>query len=68
MLMPSLLFVLCAATAAESEIGLGEKASAPYVLVLGTAQDGGLPQIGCAGAHCTPPMRTRPSGGLWRVF
>ena len=25
----------------------------PYVLVLGTAQDGGLPQIGCRGANCT---------------
>ena len=26
---------------------------APYVLVLGTAQDAGLPQIGCDGPNCT---------------
>lgn len=26
--------------------------AAPYVLILGTAQDGGLPQIGCSGDHC----------------
>lgn len=26
--------------------------NAPYVVVLGSAQDGGLPQIGCAGPHC----------------
>ena len=26
---------------------------APYILVLGTAQDGGLPQIGCEGPHCS---------------
>jgi pyrroloquinoline quinone biosynthesis protein B len=24
----------------------------PYVVVLGSAQDGGLPQIGCTGPHC----------------
>jgi len=27
-------------------------ADSPYVLVLGTAQDAGLPQIGCEGDHC----------------
>lgn len=36
---------------------------APYVLVLGTAQDGGLPQIGCACANCaaarSDPARAR---------
>ncbi len=26
---------------------------APYVVVLGSAQDGGLPQIACTGPHCT---------------
>lgn len=26
--------------------------SVPYAIVLGTAQDGGLPQIGCTGPHC----------------
>lgn len=25
----------------------------PYILVLGTAQDGGLPHIGCTGPHCS---------------
>jgi pyrroloquinoline quinone biosynthesis protein B len=29
----------------------------PYVLVLGTAQDGGLPQIGCVNACCTEARR-----------
>ena len=32
----------------------------PYVLVLGTAQDGGLPQIGCGGEACEA-ARTDPS-------
>ncbi|MFT4541032.1 MAG: pyrroloquinoline quinone biosynthesis protein B [Planctomycetota bacterium] len=36
---------------------------APYVLVLGTAQDGGLPQIGCRGEACklarTDPAHAR---------
>jgi len=26
--------------------------NAPYAVVLGSAQDGGLPQIGCTGPHC----------------
>ena len=30
---------------------------APYVLVLGTAQDGGLPQIGCRGEECERARR-----------
>ena len=29
----------------------------PYVLVLGTAQDGGLPHVGCAGAECAAARR-----------
>lgn len=40
----------------------------PYVLVLGTAQDAGLPQIGCAGPHCSvarqDPQRRRWSSSL----
>jgi pyrroloquinoline quinone biosynthesis protein B len=32
-------------------------ADAPYVLVLGTAQDGGLPQIGCEEAACSAARR-----------
>ena len=31
--------------------------AAPYVLVLGTAQDGGLPQIGCRGEECERARR-----------
>ncbi len=34
-----------------------EARRAPYVLVLGTAQDGGLPQIGCADALCRRARR-----------
>ncbi len=30
---------------------------APYVLVLGTAQDGGLPQLACGGANCRAARR-----------
>jgi pyrroloquinoline quinone biosynthesis protein B len=33
------------------------RSDAPYVLVLGTAQDGGLPQIGCDLACCTSARR-----------
>jgi pyrroloquinoline quinone biosynthesis protein B len=37
--------------------------AAPYVLVLGTAQDGGIPQIGCNDDNCVParldPQRKR---------
>jgi pyrroloquinoline quinone biosynthesis protein B len=38
----------CAAPRATS----AARADAPYVVVLGTAQDGGLPQIGCDAACC----------------
>ncbi len=31
--------------------------TSPYVLVLGTAQDAGLPQIGCTGQHCVRAAR-----------
>ena len=42
--------------------------SGPYVLVLGTAQDGGLPQIGCGTDNCAParsdPARARRVSSL----
>lgn len=41
----ALALVACAAPRADD-------ASAPYLLVLGTAQDGGLPQLGCERACC----------------
>lgn len=31
--------------------------STPYVMVIGTAQDAGVPQIGCTGRHCTAARR-----------
>jgi len=36
--------------------------SAPYAVVLGSAQDGGLPQIGCTGPHCVA-ARANPDRG-----
>jgi pyrroloquinoline quinone biosynthesis protein B len=42
------VLLACAARPAAPE----ERTDAPYVVVLGTAQDGGLPQIGCAAACC----------------
>lgn len=36
----------------------------PYIVVLGTAQDGGLPQIGCQGPHC---QRARSDRGFARL-
>ena len=43
----------------------------PYVLVLGSAQDGGLPQIGCQGANCraarADPARARMVSSLLLV-
>ena len=38
--------------ASPASPGTGATPAGPYVLVLGTAQDGGLPQIGCTGAPC----------------
>ncbi len=42
-------FASCAGTARNRATPPDE---GPYVLVLGTAQDGGLPHIGCAAPHC----------------
>ena len=38
--------------------------AAPYVLVLGSAQDGGLPQIGCQGPNCLAARRDPNRGRL----
>ncbi|MEQ1891370.1 MAG: MBL fold metallo-hydrolase, partial [Planctomycetota bacterium] len=37
----------------------GKESTAPYVLVLGTAQDGGRPQLGCE-AECCRVARVEP--------
>lgn len=43
----------------DDQTGTGAEADdpAPYVLVLGTAQDGGLPQVGCEAACCEEVRR-----------
>jgi len=46
------LVLLAPACASATPAPDSPDAAAPYVLVLGTAQDGGLPQIGCAREHC----------------
>lgn len=55
-----LLAVLATACSAMPEAHVP---SAPYAVVLGTAQDGGLPQIGCEKEHClaakSDPARAR---------
>jgi pyrroloquinoline quinone biosynthesis protein B len=40
------------ATSRSSAESLGPEPSEPYVLVLGTAQDGGLPHVGCETGNC----------------
>lgn len=51
----SLALLLCACTAMPSEAP-GPSAG-PYALVLGTAQDGGLPQVGCERELCRDAQR-----------
>jgi pyrroloquinoline quinone biosynthesis protein B len=51
--LPLLLTVACRAPGSET----GEPPASPYALVLGTAQDGGLPQIGCDEALCARARR-----------
>jgi len=48
---------LAAATAVAGQAAPPSGDAAPYVLVLGTAQDAGLPQIGCHAACCTAARR-----------
>lgn len=55
--------VSCAVPASSSSVGpleaAGVQEGQPYVVVLGTAQDGGLPQIGC-GRECCASARRDP--------
>ena len=46
------LLTLSGGCAAGGVADLAPPTDAPYVLVLGTAQDAGLPQLGCPGPHC----------------
>ena len=68
-LAPALAFLLvaCAAPTRGEAAPLGE----PYALVLGTAQDGGLPQIGCPDPCCaaarSDPARRRLVASLLLV-
>ncbi len=54
----ALIALLTALTPACGAVGGGRageeslEPDAPFVLVLGSAQDGGLPQLGCAGPNC----------------
>jgi len=50
----TLVLAACTATGGSPAASATE---APYVLVLGTAQDGGLPQIGCRGEECERARR-----------
>lgn len=78
MRLSALILVLCACAPAEDRLDPGAQHSPsglvapaaeagpsdrPYLRLLGTAQDGGLPQIGCVGPHCTAaredPARAR---------
>lgn len=47
-----LALVLCGCAGPSAQPELDLDSTEPFVLVLGTAQDGGLPQLGCQGPHC----------------
>jgi pyrroloquinoline quinone biosynthesis protein B len=53
----ALLALLAACTAPHAAAIPPGAPSGPYALVLGTAQDGGLPQIGCESACCEAARR-----------
>lgn len=53
---PFLVFFLLALTACQASSAV-PTSDDPYVLVLGTAQDGGLPQIGCTQDCCLAARR-----------
>ncbi len=53
--LAALLLASCAAPESAEALPLPDD---PYVLVLGTAQDGGLPQIGCEDASCRAARAT----------
>ena len=61
-----------AAGSAQGEpSGGAARPAGPYLRILGTAQDGGLPQIGCRGPHCraahADPARARAVTSLLLV-
>ena len=56
------LFALVSLAAVATHLSAARTPAAPYVLILGTAQDGGLPQIGCEEPHCERARR-HPSKG-----
>lgn len=68
LLLAALLAPLAACRATSPATTMDAPHDAPYVLVLGTAQDGGLPQIGCERACCRAawddPARRRLASSL----
>ncbi|MEM7519294.1 MAG: MBL fold metallo-hydrolase, partial [Planctomycetota bacterium] len=52
-----LILVVAALSTACASAQAPSRTDAPYLLVLGTAQDGGLPQIGCAQECCLRARR-----------
>ena len=55
--MRALLFTLLAASCAAPQATPDPQPASPYVLALGTAQDGGLPQLGCEKPCCEAARR-----------
>ena len=53
----ALVVALVAGCAGPAGIDVATSPAGPYVLVLGTAQDGGLPQIGCTSECCAAARR-----------
>lgn len=53
----ALALVLATGCAGPARTAAATPPAGPYVLVLGTAQDGGLPQIGCTRACCAEARR-----------
>ena len=55
--MRALLLILFASSCVPGALEPQAQGTAPYVLVLGTAQDGGLPQLGCEKECCESARR-----------
>ena len=64
--MRALLLILFAASCAHQDPTSTQPPLEPYVLALGTAQDGGLPQLGCE-KECCESARLDPSKGRLRA-
>lgn len=56
--------LLCVLGLGSSRSAADGPAAGPYLLVLGTAQDGGLPHAACSGPHCS---RARRDPGFRRL-